>query len=330
MINGFTAAEQYCPGIHPGPQICEVCDCEVTYPDTLLIKDLGYSVCRSFNCRRVMEKKSSMSPLMFKSHLLFNKKIIRLRREKDAARKQCIDEMVEKEHLENEKILDACLNENPELSLKNTSLIVIPSGSSGLISLSSRRVRKYIKHLKDIVSEAGEYTHASQVIYDEHHDAHGKMLIVDQRLSNNAPLHRLSDKLCTMCKGGCCVSGKEHAYLSVFTMRNFMDHHPEANREEVLERYISRIQKVTIKNSCINHTETGCALPRSLRSAICNGYYCDPVKFSQKDIEDKGMTGNMLVVQRSNAYWKRYEPGVNNKVVNIMLFKSQELSSEQA
>lgn len=329
MLNGFTTAEQPCQNIHAKPQICEVCDCEITYPDTLLIKDLGYSVCRSFNCRRVMEKKTSMSPLMFKSHLLFNKKIIRLRREKDAARKKCIEEMIEKERLENETILDACLNENSALTLENTSLIVIPSGSAGLVSLSFKRMSKYIKHLNGIVSEAGEYTHASQVIYDEHHDAQGKMQIVDQRLSNNVPLHVLSDKLCTMCKGGCCASGKEHAYLSVFTMRGYMDNNPDVTGDEILELYISKTQKITIKDSCINHTETGCALPRDLRSAICNGYYCDPVKSYQKDVEDKGMSENMLVVQRSNAYWKRYEPGVNNKVVNIMRLNAQDLQPEQ-
>jgi hypothetical protein len=34
----------------------------------------------------------------------------------------------------------------------------------------------------------------------------------------------------------------------------------------------------SVEHSCIYHGEHGCALPRELRSHICNSYYCQPMQ----------------------------------------------------
>ena len=78
---------------------CEVCDSTISRFDSLAIKDLGYSVCRSFNCRRIMSQKSTMTPLLFKSNVLFNKNLILRQREKDLVRKNHIEDVIEKESL---------------------------------------------------------------------------------------------------------------------------------------------------------------------------------------------------------------------------------------
>jgi ribosome-binding protein aMBF1 (putative translation factor) len=67
---------------------CEVCGKPVNYPHLLKIKNLNYTVCQSFDCQRMMSKKSLMNPQLFTVQLEFNKKLIRQRSEKLKQRKQ--------------------------------------------------------------------------------------------------------------------------------------------------------------------------------------------------------------------------------------------------
>jgi len=318
MINGIVAQQN-----NSKPK-CEVCDSLLTYPDFLVTSDLGYLVCRSFDCRRIMGQKSIMTPLFFKSHLEFNRKLIRQRCERDAAKKKYIEEVIEKEAQEHHDIFQAALKKYSRLSEEHTNLLVIPSGYTKSVESTDERLNQYIEHLKTIISEACNYTNASEVVTDEHQEAYSKRVEIDQQLDDSSNLRVISDKLCCMCKGGCCVSGKEHAYLSVFSMRRFMDENPEMSAEKVLELYLSKITLDSIESSCINNIETGCKLPRHMRSDICNGYYCDSLKRYHKKMTSLKKSEKVIAVQRSYTYWNRFEPGVNSEIVGVALVDEYE------
>jgi len=303
---------------------CEVCDNLLTYPDFLVTKDMGYSVCRSFDCQRIMSHKATMTPLLFKSHLEFNRKLIHQRRVRDAEKKRHVAEVIEKESQEHHDIFQFALSNFPELSAEHTHLLVIPSGYTKSIESSDERLNLYIEHLKIIISEASNYINVSAVVHDEHHGSYANRVEVDQLFEGNPGLRAISDKLCCMCKGGCCVAGKEHAYLSVFSMRRFMDENPDMSTDEVLKLYLSKISLDSIDNSCINNTDTGCKLPRDMRSDICNGYYCDSLKKYQKKMAETDSPEKVIAVQRSYTYWNRFDPGVNSEVVDVTLADEKE------
>lgn len=313
MTHGFTSI--YNANSHQ----CEVCDSNLTYPEFLLARDLGYSVCRLFDCKRIMSQKSSMTPLLFRSHLEFNRKQRQIRSERDEAHRKHIDEVTAKELQEHEQIFQSVLNENPELSEENTHWLAIPSGNSKLAPVADERVEKYIEHIKNIVAEADQYSNASEVISDQHSDAHGKRLLVDRNLDENPGLREMSDSLCSMCKGGCCISGREHAYLSVYSMRRYLDDNPELSITEVIDLYCARIGSETIQNSCINHTSTGCALPRDLRSDICNGFYCSSLKSYHKKMAGREDRVVVLAIQRSRTNLERFEPEFHNGIIDVAL-----------
>ena len=42
----------------------------------------------------------------------------------------------------------------------------------------------------------------------------------------------------------------------------------------MLRLYIDRVPEVGYEGSCIFHGKQGCTLDRSLRSDVCNGYFC--------------------------------------------------------
>ena len=104
-----------------------------------------------------------------------------------------------------------------------------------------------------------------------------------------------------------------------------MDKHPEISTEDLLNAYLSWISAATVEDSCINQTASGCALPRELRSDICNGFYCDPVKLYQKKLSGKNELGVVLAIQRSSTYWNRFDLGVNNEIVQTALIQEDAL-----
>ena len=307
---------------------CEVCDNLITYSDSIINKNTGFTVCRSFDCNRVMDKKHSMAPLIFKSHLEFNRTLINKNREKNIATKKHIEQVKAREIQENDFHLKNTLTSNPDLSEKDVYILTIPCGESKPLTCDEERVKNYTDHLKFIIEEALKYTNASEVTFDEHHEAYGKRSAVDKNFIDNPRLKTISDHLCTICKGGCCASGKEHAYLSVFSMRSLMDIRPELTAYEIFNLYISHIKPESVNNSCINQTTSGCALPRELRSDICNGYYCDPLKLYHEKMIPLAAAKTVLAIQRSYTYWDRFKLDVSNEVINIALIDDEKVKIE--
>ena len=71
--------------------------------------------------------------------------------------------------------------------------------------------------------------------------------------------------------------------------------------------------------ACVNQTASGCVLPRSLRSDVCNSYYCDSLRKLHGEWEAGEVPNALLVVQRSHTNWNRFEGEGVNPVVGVRL-----------
>lgn len=305
-------------------QCCIICGCEIPYLDArALIKD-DDMVCRSFSCRRVLSQKSSMSPLMFQSLVAFNRTQVEQQQKKQAIRQQHINNVRAREEAEEILIRLRVNTLFPELEPENTHQLTIPSGGDELTKVSDERKYAYIEHLVSIIEQANEYNDVTEITRNEHSEAYTKRLSMENDFALNDGLQAISDKLCTMCKGGCCASGKEHAYLSVFSMRRYMDEHSEETSQSILTQYLSCLKPESIENSCINHTLTGCSLPRELRSDICNSFYCESLKAYQHTAIESESIPAVVATRRESSYWSRFEPGVENAIIQIKLIKDEE------
>jgi hypothetical protein len=80
---------------------------------------------------------------------------------------------------------------------------------------------------------------------------------------------------CTMCRGYCCKGGGEHAYLDERVMARVRIAQPELDARGVLRLYMDSVPAVGYEGTCLFHGEKGCTLDRSLRSDVCNSYFCD-------------------------------------------------------
>jgi hypothetical protein len=79
---------------------------------------------------------------------------------------------------------------------------------------------------------------------------------------------------CTLCQGWCCKGGGEHAYLDERTMVRVRNARPELEARAVIRLYVERVPPEGYEGSCVFHGPSGCGLDRSLRSDVCNSYFC--------------------------------------------------------
>jgi hypothetical protein len=85
---------------------------------------------------------------------------------------------------------------------------------------------------------------------------------------------RVARTACSLCKGWCCRNGQDHAFLDEGTMARVRLARFELDVRAVLRLYVDRVPEFGYTDSCIFHGKQGCTLDRSLRSDVCNSYFC--------------------------------------------------------
>jgi len=83
---------------------------------------------------------------------------------------------------------------------------------------------------------------------------------------------------CTLCQGFCCKGGGEHAYLDERDMARVRQARPELEARAVIRLYMERVPAEGYAGSCVFHGKQGCTLDRSLRSDVCNSYFCNGLR----------------------------------------------------
>ena len=305
---------------------CEVCNAAISFPESIQLKDLGYLVCKSFDCRKIMSQKSTMTSSLFQSHLNFQRNQYNVRLAEEAAKKKYVEETKEREEKENQRILQFILDNDEgitcshNLSKNNIHVVEIPSGLSRPIPLSEDRIGIYKTHLNQIISQAFEKIESLEDEAVKHQKVIKKFIKTEKRFTEYPLLRTLSDKLCTMCKGGCCTSGADHAYLSSVTIQRLLNSDPGLSDTDISNLYLPTIASETMAGACINQTGTGCALPKELRSDICNSFYCESLKSFQFGPAVEESTVFVAAIQRSGTCWNSCGFEVCNDVVNVVLF----------
>ena len=79
---------------------------------------------------------------------------------------------------------------------------------------------------------------------------------------------------CALCRGFCCKGGGDHGYLDERVMARVRQAWPELDARAVIRLYVERVPAMGYAGSCVFHGEAGCSLDRSLRSDVCNSYFC--------------------------------------------------------
>jgi hypothetical protein len=236
-----------------------------------------------------------------------------------------------RETLENAAIRDA-VNQQESLPAQEYPLAVIPTAPTLLVELPQDRRQRYQEHLAAVIAKAvapapttADTSHAIMMQGDgivadaetalETRDA--PTIEAKTVAPPTLPDPPLAQQLCTLCRGGCCTSGGEHAYLDAATIRWFMRMNPSIPVARIADSYLELLGDQTMAGSCVNHTSSGCSLPRAMRSDTCNAYYCKSLRDWQARCSSDASTRGAFVLQREQDNWNQDRVDVPHEIVSV-------------
>ena len=140
--------------------------------------------------------------------------------------------------------------------------VMVPRNDRATVSVSPERVRRLHEHLVEAWRALHKTKNPEHPASPPHPEPQGFAA-------------RVAHAACSLCKGWCCRNGKDHAFLDEATMARVHRAGLAPDVRAVLRLYLERVPEVGYEDSCIFHGKQGCTLDRSLRSDVCNKYFCD-------------------------------------------------------
>jgi hypothetical protein len=235
----------------------------------------------------------------------------RILRERDESRERAerFNAIVEVEWVENERhFLEAiqAFGLDPE---EEPAVVILPSGPRRERNVPARRFGRYRDRLTRVISLA--MAREGHDDYVEVRDEEGRLVFNE----GNDLDPRVQGHACSLCNGGCCPAGNDHAFVNVGTIRRYMDAHPEARPRHILEAYLARVPNRSCEGSCINHTTKGCNLPSEMRSDVCGRYLCQPLAALSRDLHRPESSGRAVAISRALDKWSTDKRQADNRIV---------------
>ncbi len=268
------------------------CICEKTFFSCE--KPQKEPVCKSFDCQRLHANKTKAGANNLTQHFTFQSQNLRGKIQQEqaeilrikAAEQIAKSAMLLREEEENREIYRKTLEKFPELDRIRHPMVALPPYHHRIMgTLSEERKENYLRHIREIIDIS--------VKKIEHENTEPASPTVKTSNEIDGTVSTLNRMICGICEGRCCINGGDKAYLKPQTIERYMREYPELSPEQVFNRYAEKMSEQTHIDSCINHTDKGCILPREMRSDTCNDFYCDAVKkfnraFSEQETPPEG------------------------------------------
>jgi hypothetical protein len=140
--------------------------------------------------------------------------------------------------------------------------VMVPRNDRATVSISPARVRRLHEHLVEALRPLRTMTNPQHPASPLRPEPQGFAA-------------RVAHTACSLCKGWCCRNGEDHGFLDERTIARVRRAGLAVDVSAVLRLYLERVPEVGYEESCIFHGKQGCTLDRSLRSDVCNRYFCD-------------------------------------------------------
>jgi hypothetical protein len=136
--------------------------------------------------------------------------------------------------------------------------VMVPRNDRALVAMSANRVQRLRQHLTSLLARMTVHEAEAQP--------------ERARPEPEGFAAHVARTACSLCRGWCCRNGADDAFLDEPTLARAAE--TIADAEAVIQHYLARVPVVAYEGSCIFHAERGCTLDRSMRSDVCNGYFC--------------------------------------------------------
>ena len=153
-------------------------------------------------------------------------------------------------------------------------IAVIPHRTGSIAPLGSEQRSAFELHLRATARRANTATESVRADSDDCADPDG--FAPPPKLQTE---RRIGSAVCSACRGFCCYTGNaQHAYIDSATLQHYAQAHPGNAPDEIVVAYLAHVPDRHFEGSCVYHAADGCALPRAMRSAMCNEYTCKGLK----------------------------------------------------
>jgi hypothetical protein len=148
----------------------------------------------------------------------------------------------------------------------DTIPVMVPRNGKALVPTSPARVRGLREHLSRVLVTIG---------YGE--------TVSPPRAEPEGFAARVARAACSLCRGWCCRNGADDAFIDDQTLSRVRKADPALDVNATMQLYVERVPDIGYEGSCIFHGRNGCTLDRSLRSNVCNTYFCGGLHSYLKD-----------------------------------------------
>ena len=257
----FKYQEKPLPSMHPDERKCSVCG-ETAH----LFSPNSDPVCLRVECKHVIEKKKTMSPGKFTQYFSLQSEQIKCNIQQTALKTKKIAEQREKEEKEYVDYMMKMINKINCFNPTVYPYTILSKNTRHTAKLPRSRKMLFRNFLSSLVNE----------VYLEAEANNDRNAEFNERQYSVEAAPPIEAKACAVCRGICCnTGGKKNAYIKKDTILRYMSEHPGQKPMHILAAYMEHIGEKTVTESCVYHTETGCCLPRTIRSDTCNEFLCD-------------------------------------------------------
>lgn len=140
---------------------------------------------------------------------------------------------------------------------------VVPANDAGSVALDPAQVDAFRAHLHRVLNDLtvhGRPTHSTPPL--------------PMAPAETAAVRRA----CATCRGWCCRRGGSHAFLDALSLDRVRRRYPDDSAAELEARYRTHLGATHLDGGCVFQGETGCRLPRPLRSDTCNSWLCPDLR----------------------------------------------------
>lgn len=268
-------------------------------------------VCLRADCRLVLSKKKHLSESSYNQYFSLQSAQIKKTIAHAALTKKRLAAKKKTENKENISCWEKAINPDFGYEPDWYPYTVIPDNSKKITRLPQKRKTLFRKTLGCLISES----------LSEDAESIQKTTMRTSSIEDPSSFERTA---CSICSGGCCGIGEEHAFLKKETIFYYMSGHPDQTPAQVQALYMRYLPEASFENSCVYHTQTGCALPRDMRSHVCNNYLCDSLIKLQKRLTQTPLPKGIFFISRAQDNWKKDDPDEDNPIVGSVLISSDD------
>jgi hypothetical protein len=182
-------------------------------------------------------------------------------------------------------------------------VVLLPANTRALVPLPRASAEAFLAHLDTALAQAFAQPLRDNLLTMTTEEASARADAGETASWDPALSLGLVAAACGTCRGSCCTAGGTHAFLKADSLIRVRAHRAPTlpdTPSAIRALYVDALPARHYRDSCVFHTTGGCALPRGIRSNLCNRYQCGGLTQLSRALADSGGTESYVAAADSS------------------------------